>query len=139
MRQVVFNRKGGVGKSTIVCNLAAVSAAMGRRTLVVDLDPQANATHYLLGHDAADAKPGVAEFFEETLGFHLLPSLPRSWCCRVCCGSSPVRSARSERPKNLRLRCSFSTHSHRRIARPDLEPRCRESRNRPPPGWPASS
>ena len=79
MRQVVFNRKGGVGKSTIVCNLASVSAADGRRTLVVDLDPQANATYYLLGLDAADARPGVAEFFEETLGFNLLPSAPRSW------------------------------------------------------------
>ncbi len=79
MRQVVFNRKGGVGKSTIVCNLAAVSAAQGRKTLVVDLDPQANATHYLLGHTAADAKPGVAEFFEETLGFRLLSSAPSSW------------------------------------------------------------
>ncbi len=44
MRQVVFNRKGGVGKSSIVCNLAAVSAARGHRTLIVDLDPQANAT-----------------------------------------------------------------------------------------------
>ncbi len=79
MRQVVFNRKGGVGKSTIVGNLAAVSAAEGRETLVVDLDPQANATHYLLGHEAAEAKPGVAEFFGETLGFRLLPSVPRSW------------------------------------------------------------
>ncbi len=79
MRQVVFNRKGGVGKSTIVCNLAAVSASVGRKTLVVDLDPQANATHYLLGHKAAEAKPGVAEFFEETLGFRLLPSAARSW------------------------------------------------------------
>lgn len=79
MRYVVFNRKGGVGKSTIVCNLAAVSAAQGRRTLVVDLDPQANASHYLLGPDASEAKPGVAELFEETLGFRLLHSAADSW------------------------------------------------------------
>ncbi|MCP3962836.1 MAG: ParA family protein [bacterium] len=78
-RQVVFNRKGGVGKSTIVCNLAAVSAARGNKTLVVDLDPQANATDYLLGREAAEAKPGVPGFFEENLGFHLLSSSSRSW------------------------------------------------------------
>lgn len=79
MRHVVFNNKGGVGKSTIVCNLAAVAAEDGRKTLVVDLDPQANASYYLLGRDAGNKKPGVAEFFEETLGFHLLRASPNSW------------------------------------------------------------
>ncbi|MEM7355095.1 MAG: ParA family protein [Acidobacteriota bacterium] len=83
MRWVVFNRKGGVGKSTIVCNLAAASAAAGRKTLVVDLDPQANASYYLLGREATDTKPGVAEFFEETLGFRLLASAGRSWVHRT--------------------------------------------------------
>lgn len=71
MRWVVFNQKGGVGKSTIVCNLAAVSASTGRRTLVVDLDPQANASHYLLGSDVEAATPTLVEFFEQTLGFKL--------------------------------------------------------------------
>ncbi len=79
MRLVVFNRKGGVGKSSIVCNLAAVSAERGRRTLIVDLDPQGNASHYLLGPDASEAKPDLAGFYEESLGFRLLGSDSASW------------------------------------------------------------
>ncbi|MBT9598963.1 MAG: ParA family protein [Vitreoscilla sp.] len=69
MRHVVFNQKGGVGKSTITCNLAAIGASLGQRTLVVDLDPQGNSTRYLLGAGADDAGAGVAEFFDQTLKF----------------------------------------------------------------------
>ena len=40
----VVNQKGGVGKTTVTLGLAAAASARGRRVLVVDLDPQANAT-----------------------------------------------------------------------------------------------
>ncbi len=76
MRRVVFNQKGGVGKSSITCNLAAVSAQQGLRTLVVDLDAQANTTHYLTGLVGDEIPEGMAEFFKQVLSSGLLAKKP---------------------------------------------------------------
>lgn len=67
MRRVVFNQKGGVGKSSIACNLAAVSANEGFRTLLIDLDAQANSTQYLTGLTGNDIPMGIADFFKQIL------------------------------------------------------------------------
>lgn len=67
MRRVIFNLKGGVGKSTITCNLAAIAAERGLRTLVVDLDPQSNSTQYLLGLHAAKVTPTLSDYYQRVL------------------------------------------------------------------------
>lgn len=47
---VFFNNKGGVGKTTLLCNVGAyLSLEMHKKVLVIDADPQCNTTSYCLG------------------------------------------------------------------------------------------
>jgi len=54
IRLVIFNHKGGVGKTTLTVNIAAEVAALGKRVLLVDSDPQCNLTSYLIEDRVVD-------------------------------------------------------------------------------------
>jgi chromosome partitioning protein len=83
----LVNQKGGVGKTTSTINMAAYLARMRQRVLVVDLDPQANATS-CLGVDKLGVQGGTYEallgdenifpyiLLNERLQLSLLPSSP---------------------------------------------------------------
>jgi len=83
----LVNQKGGVGKTTTTINLGAYLAQLGQRVLVVDLDPQANATS-CLGVDKLGVQGGTYEallgdanlasyiLLNERLRLSLLPSSP---------------------------------------------------------------
>jgi len=83
----LVNQKGGVGKTTTTINLGAYLAALGQSVLIVDLDPQANATS-CLGVDKRTVQastydaiinedvPAASILFNERLNLSLLPSSP---------------------------------------------------------------
>ena len=82
----ICNQKGGVGKTTTAVNLGAYLAAAGKRVLLVDFDPQANASSALghnqmageasIYHGILDSNAGKVIKPSVIYNYHYVPSAP---------------------------------------------------------------
>lgn len=98
----VANQKGGVGKTTTAVNLAAGLALAGKRTLLVDMDPQCNATG-AVGQAPSESHPIVGD---DDLGSFLVETDLENLCLLPGCRSfhDVDQLARSEGSEAQRLK-----------------------------------
>ncbi len=76
----LFNQKGGVGKTTTTVNLGAALAAVGKKTILIDMDPQANLSFHL-GLEGDKVKHSIYDVLcqELPLADALYPVADRLW------------------------------------------------------------
>lgn len=106
----ICNQKGGVGKSTTAVNVGSYLALSGKRTLLVDLDPQGNATTACgvqrdsLQHDMYDVLTG-ANTIQDVLIKSSIPSLDVVPASLDLAGAEPFLTQAQERETFLRRIC----------------------------------
>jgi chromosome partitioning protein len=109
---VVANQKGGVGKTTTAINLGTALAAIGERVLIIDLDPQGNASTGL----GIDAKSREVSTYDVLLGERTLAqAIQPTAVPRLCVAPSTLDllgvelEISSEQDRTFKLRAALRT------------------------------